>query len=122
MPYIRILLIFATMFLYRSVRTEGRAQEALFNDWLTYAIVVLCFDVRVLRKRSGARARKRLLLVPHPQRRRKDNTGVNRMKRRRGSEEAQQRTGQRPIATLTTSERPSSSAPSRAAIALFASL
>ena len=43
LPYIRILLIFATMFLYRSVRTSGRAQEALFNDWLTYAIVVLGF-------------------------------------------------------------------------------
>src|SRR5512132_4167170 len=43
LPYIRIVLIFAAMFLYRSVRTEGRAQEALFNDWLTYAIVVLGF-------------------------------------------------------------------------------
>jgi branched-chain amino acid transport system permease protein len=43
LPYIRIVLIFAVMFLYRSVRTEGRAQEALFNDWLTYALVVLGF-------------------------------------------------------------------------------
>ncbi|HUP73696.1 MAG TPA: branched-chain amino acid ABC transporter ATP-binding protein/permease [Acidimicrobiales bacterium] len=43
MPYIRIVLVFAVMFLYRSVRTEGRAQEALFNDWLTYALVVLGF-------------------------------------------------------------------------------
>jgi branched-chain amino acid transport system permease protein len=43
LPYIRILLVFVTMFLYRSVRTSGRAQEALFNDWLTYAIVVLGF-------------------------------------------------------------------------------
>src|SRR5688500_3383438 len=42
-PYIRIVLVFALMFLYRSVRTEGRAQEALFNDWLTYAMVVLGF-------------------------------------------------------------------------------
>ncbi|MEO5839698.1 MAG: ATP-binding cassette domain-containing protein [Acidimicrobiales bacterium] len=42
-PYIRIVLIFAVMFLYRSFRTEGRAQEALFNDWLTYALVVLGF-------------------------------------------------------------------------------
>ena len=43
LPYIRIVLIFAVMFLYRSFRTEGRAQEALFNDWLTYALVVLGF-------------------------------------------------------------------------------
>lgn len=42
-PYIRIVLVFAVMFLYRSMRTEGRAQEALFNDWLTYALVVLGF-------------------------------------------------------------------------------
>ena len=43
LPYIRIVLVFAVMILYRSVRTEGRAQEALFNDWLTYALVVLGF-------------------------------------------------------------------------------
>ncbi|MEO8697930.1 MAG: ATP-binding cassette domain-containing protein, partial [Acidimicrobiales bacterium] len=43
LPYVRIVLIFAMMFLYRSFRTEGRAQEALFNDWLTYALVVLGF-------------------------------------------------------------------------------
>ena len=43
LPYIRIVLVFAVMFVYRSVRTEGRAQEALFNDWLTYALVVLGF-------------------------------------------------------------------------------
>ena len=43
LPYIRIVLIFTLMFLYRSFRTEGRAQEALFNDWLTYALVVLGF-------------------------------------------------------------------------------
>ena len=42
-PYVRIVLIFTVMFLYRSFRTEGRAQEALFNDWLTYALVVLGF-------------------------------------------------------------------------------
>ena len=42
-PYIRILVVLAAMFLYRSFRTEGRAQEALFNDWLTYALVVLGF-------------------------------------------------------------------------------
>ena len=43
LPYIRIALVFGAMFLYRSFRTEGRAQEALFNDWLTYALVVLGF-------------------------------------------------------------------------------
>ena len=42
-PYVRILLVLGAMFVYRSVRTEGRAQEALFNDWLTYALVVLGF-------------------------------------------------------------------------------
>ena len=31
------------MFLYRNFCTEGRAEEALFNDWLTYALVVLGF-------------------------------------------------------------------------------
>ncbi|HEV8295637.1 MAG TPA: branched-chain amino acid ABC transporter ATP-binding protein/permease [Acidimicrobiales bacterium] len=42
-PYIRIALVLVVMVLYRNLRTEGRAQEALFNDWLTYAIVVLGF-------------------------------------------------------------------------------
>jgi branched-chain amino acid transport system permease protein len=42
-PYLRIVLVLGAMFLYRSFRTEGRAQEALFNDWLTYALVVLGF-------------------------------------------------------------------------------
>jgi branched-chain amino acid transport system permease protein len=42
-PYIRIALVVVAMILYRNLRTSGRSQEAIFNDWLLYAIVVLGF-------------------------------------------------------------------------------
>ena len=42
-PYIRIALVLIVMFLYRNFRTEGRAQEQLFNTWLLYTIVVIGF-------------------------------------------------------------------------------
>jgi ABC-type branched-subunit amino acid transport system ATPase component/ABC-type branched-subunit amino acid transport system permease subunit len=43
LPYIRIALVIIVMVVYRNWRTEGRAQEALFNDWLLYGMVVLGF-------------------------------------------------------------------------------
>ena len=43
LPYIRVAIVLALMFIYRVVRTEGRAQEQLFNIWLLYAIVVIGF-------------------------------------------------------------------------------
>ena len=42
-PYIRIALVVVALILYRNLRTSGRSQEAIFNDWLLYAIVVLGF-------------------------------------------------------------------------------
>ena len=42
-PYIRLGLVLLVMFIYRNLRTEGRAQEALFNTWLLYTIVVIGF-------------------------------------------------------------------------------
>ena len=42
-PYIRVGLVLLIIFIYRNVRTEGRAQEALFNTWLLYTIVVIGF-------------------------------------------------------------------------------
>jgi ABC-type branched-subunit amino acid transport system ATPase component/ABC-type branched-subunit amino acid transport system permease subunit len=42
-PYIRVLLILGLILLYRSTRTEGRAQENIFNDWMLYSILVIGF-------------------------------------------------------------------------------
>jgi branched-chain amino acid transport system permease protein len=42
-PYVRIALVMLVIFIYRNVRTEGRAQEQLFNTWLLYTIVVIGF-------------------------------------------------------------------------------
>ncbi|HEX7095503.1 MAG TPA: branched-chain amino acid ABC transporter ATP-binding protein/permease [Acidimicrobiales bacterium] len=42
-PYIRVVLILGAILLYRVTRTEGRAQENLFNDWMLYSIVVVGF-------------------------------------------------------------------------------
>jgi ABC-type branched-subunit amino acid transport system ATPase component/ABC-type branched-subunit amino acid transport system permease subunit len=42
-PYIRVVLILGAILLYRSTRTDGRAQENIFNDWMLYSIVVVGF-------------------------------------------------------------------------------
>lgn len=42
-PYVRVLAVFALMYLYREFRTTGRLQENIFNDWLLYSMVVLGF-------------------------------------------------------------------------------
>ena len=42
-PYATIALVVGAIALYRNTRTEGFAQENLFNDWLIYAVVVLGF-------------------------------------------------------------------------------
>jgi branched-chain amino acid transport system permease protein len=42
-PYVRIALFILAVVVYRNWRTEGFAQESLFNDWLLYAVVVLGF-------------------------------------------------------------------------------
>src|SRR4051794_33305433 len=42
-PYVTIAVVLLGIIVYRNWRTEGLAQESLFNDWLLYAIVVLGF-------------------------------------------------------------------------------
>jgi branched-chain amino acid transport system permease protein len=42
-PYLSIVVVVLGIVLYRNTRTEGFAQESLFNDWLLYSIVVLGF-------------------------------------------------------------------------------
>ncbi|HET7720407.1 MAG TPA: hypothetical protein VFK43_10605, partial [Acidimicrobiales bacterium] len=42
-PYLTIAVVIAGIALYRNTRTEGFAQENLFNDWLIYAVVVVGF-------------------------------------------------------------------------------
>lgn len=42
-PYIRIVLILGAILVYRMTRTEGRAQENIFNDWMLYSLVVVGF-------------------------------------------------------------------------------
>jgi len=42
-PYVRIALFVLAVVVYRNWRTQGFAQESLFNDWLLYSIVVLGF-------------------------------------------------------------------------------
>lgn len=42
-PYLTIAVVLAGIALYRNTRTEGFAQENLFNDWLVYAVVVVGF-------------------------------------------------------------------------------
>lgn len=43
LPYVQIAVVLLGIVIYRSWRTEGLAQESLFNDWLIYAVVVLGF-------------------------------------------------------------------------------
>jgi branched-chain amino acid transport system permease protein len=43
MPYVTIAVVILGIVVYRNWRTEGLAQESVFNDWLLYAIVVLGF-------------------------------------------------------------------------------
>src|SRR3954469_6993293 len=42
-PYVTIAVVLLGIVVYRNWRTEGFAQESLFNDWLLYSIVVLGF-------------------------------------------------------------------------------
>ena len=43
LPYIRIVLVLAALLLYRATRTQGRAQEQLFNTWMLYTMLVIGF-------------------------------------------------------------------------------
>lgn len=43
LPYIRVAIVLALLLLYRVTRTEGRAQEALYNTWMLYTIIVIGF-------------------------------------------------------------------------------
>ena len=43
LPYIRVGLVLAALLLYRVMRTEGRAQENLYNTWMLYTILVIGF-------------------------------------------------------------------------------
>jgi branched-chain amino acid transport system ATP-binding protein len=43
LPYIRVILILGLILLYRTTRTDGRAQENIFNDWMLYSILVIGF-------------------------------------------------------------------------------
>ena len=43
LPYVRVALVLAGLFLYRVTRTQGRAQENLYNTWLLYTILVIGF-------------------------------------------------------------------------------